>query len=153
MEGIYRTYEGDKSWDDWSAYETYLKRIWFSYGIHHHYSYEKFTPEFDRAYLEGLLEATGSELSKEVMTVIFDPAVDSKKASKDPNKDLIKASSVNFYYPSLNEADVKAEYAAKKKDKDPKRPISYGLNSKLVKENGVVMEKIWKVGGMYGSAL
>jgi dipeptidyl-peptidase-3 len=153
LEGIYRTYDGDKSGDDWIAFETYLKRIWFSNGIHHHYSYEKFTPEFDRAYLEGLLEATGSELSKEVMTVIFDPTVDSKKVSKDPNKDLIKASSVNFYDPSLNEADVNAYYAAKKKDKDPKRPISYGLNSKLVKENGVVMEKIWKVGGMYGSAL
>ncbi len=153
LEDIYRNYDGDKSTDNWKAFETYLKRIWFSNGIHHHYSYEKFTPEFDRVYLETLLAETGSELSDEVMTVIFDPTVDSKKVSKDPNKDLVLASAVNFYDPTLTEADVNAFYEVKKKDKDPKRPISYGLNSKLVKENGQVMEKTWKVGGMYGPAL
>jgi len=153
LEDIYRNYEGDKSSDDWNAFETYLKRIWFASGIHHHYSYEKFTPEFDRAYLEKLLSETGTKLSDEVMTVIFDPSVDSKKVSKDPNKDLVLASAINFYDPSLTEDDVNAFYEVKKKNKDPKRPISYGLNSKLVKENGEVMEKTWKVGGMYGPAL
>jgi dipeptidyl-peptidase-3 len=153
LENIYRNYDGDKSGDDWQAFETYLKRIWFSNGIHHHYSYEKFSPEFDRAYFESLMEATGTELSEEVMTVIFDPSVDSKKVSKDPNKDLVLASAVNFYDPTLTEDDVNAYYDEKKKDKDPKRPISYGLNSKLVKENGEVKEKIWKIGGMYGPAL
>lgn len=153
LEDIYRTYDGDKSTADWKAIETYLKRIWFSNGIHHHYSYEKFTPEFDRVYLEGLLKSTGNELSEEVLTVIFNPNIDSKKVSKDPNKDLVKASSVNFYDPTLTEADVNAYYEVKKKDKDPERPISYGLNSKLVKADGEVMEKTWKVGGMYGPAL
>jgi dipeptidyl-peptidase-3 len=153
LEDIYRNFDGDKSTDNWKAFDTYLKRIWFANGIHHHYSYEKFTPEFDRAYLETLLAETGSELSEEVLTVIFDPSVDSKKVSKDSNKDLVLASSVNFYDPTLTEEDVNAYYEVKKKDKDPKRPISYGLNSKLVKENGEVMEKTWKVGGMYGPAL
>ncbi|MCZ4409978.1 dihydrofolate reductase [Cryomorphaceae bacterium 1068] len=153
LENVFRSFDGDKSTDSWKAFETYLKRIWFANGIHHHYSYEKFTTEFDRVYLETLLAETGSELSDEVMTVIFDPTIDSKKVSKDPNKDLVLASAVNFYDPTLTEADVNAFYEVKKKDKDPKRPISYGLNSKLVKENGQVMEKTWKVGGMYGPAL
>ncbi|MGB6035151.1 MAG: dihydrofolate reductase [Cryomorphaceae bacterium] len=153
LENVFRNFEGDKSTDSWKAFETYLKRIWFANGIHHHYSYEKFTPEFRRSYLDTLLTATGSELPEDVMTVIFDPTVDSKKVSKDPNKDLVLASAVNFYDPTLTEADVNAYYEIKKKDKDPKRPISYGLNSKLVKENGEVMEKTWKVGGMYGPAL
>ena len=153
LETIYRNYEGDKSGDDWKAFETYLKRIWFSNGIHHHYSYEKFSPEFDRTYLEGLLAATEAELSDEVMAVIFDPTIDSKKVSKDPDKDLVLASAVNFYDPTLTEDDVDAYYKVKKLDKDPKRPISYGLNSKLVKQDGEVMEKTWKVGGMYGPAL
>lgn len=153
LETIYRNYEGDKSNENWKAFETYLKRIWFSNGIHHHYSYEKFAPEFDQSFLEELMTETGTELNDEVMQVIFDPSLDSKKVSKDPNKDLVLASSVNFYDPSLTEADVNAFYEVKKKDKDPKRPISYGLNSKLVIEEGEVAEKVWKVGGMYGSAL
>lgn len=153
LEDVYQNYDGDRSDGNWEAFETYLKRIWFSNGIHHHYSYDKFEPEFGRDYLEQLLDATGNELSEEVMTVIFDPSVDNKKVSKDPDKDLVLASAVNFYGPTVTEADVEAYYTEKKKDKDPERPISYGLNSKLVKENGQVEEKVWKVGGMYGPAL
>jgi dipeptidyl-peptidase-3 len=153
LEDIYEAFEGDKTTDDWKAFEVYLKRIWFSNGIHHHYSYEKFEPGFDRDYLQSLLDATGQSLSEEVMTVIFDPSVDAKKVSKDPNKDLVLASAVNFYDPAITEADVEAYYEVKKKDKDPERPISYGLNSKLVRENGKVEEKVWKVGGMYGPSL
>jgi dipeptidyl-peptidase-3 len=153
LEEVYRNFDGDKSSDSWKAFETYLKRIWFANGIHHHYSYEKFSPAFSRSYMDTLLTKTGIELTDEVMTVIFDPSVDSKKVSKDPNKDLVLASAVNFYDPDLTEEDVNAYYEIKKKDKDPERPISYGLNSKLVKANGEVMEKTWKVGGMYGPAL
>jgi len=153
LENIYENYEGDKSSENWEAFEVYLKRIWFSNGIHHHYSYDKFEPDFDRAYLESLLEATGNELSGEVMTVIFDPSVDAKKVSKDPNKDLVLASAVNFYDPNITEDEVEAYYAEKKKNKDPERPISYGLNSKLIKGDAGIEEKIWKVGGMYGSSL
>lgn len=153
LENIFENYEGDKSSEDWKAFEVYLKRIWFSNGIHHHYSYDKFEPGFDRNYLETLLDATGNTLSDEVMNVIFDPALDAKKVSKDPSKDLVLASAVNFYDPSITEDEVEAFYTEIKKDRDPERPISYGLNSKLVKKDGVVAEQVWKVGGMYGPAL
>lgn len=154
LEDVYRNFTGEKSGDDWNAFETYLKRIWFSNGIHHHYSYDKFDPGFSREYLEGLLESTNNTLSEEVMTVIFDPTVDAKKVSKDPNKDLVLASAVNFYSPEVSEEDVVEFYKKKSADKDPERPLSYGLNSKLVKNpDGTLKEEIWKVGGMYGPAL
>ena len=83
LENIYRHFNGDKSGENWKKFEIYLKRIWFSNGIHHHYSYDKFDPGFPRKYLEELLEKTGNQLSEEVMTAIFDPSVDAKKVSKD----------------------------------------------------------------------
>ena len=153
LENIYENYSGDKSSSNWEAFEIYLKRIWFSNGIHHHYSYDKFEPGFERVYLDELLEATGNSLSDEVKDVIFDPSIDAKKVSKDSDKDLVLASAVNFYDPDLTQAEVEAFYAEKKKDKDPERPISYGLNSKLVRDGDQLVEKTYMVGGMYGPAL
>ncbi len=154
LENIYRNYNGDKTGDDWKNFEIYLKRIWFSNGIHHHYSYEKFDPGFSREYFQGLLKDTGNEMSDEVMTVIFDPSVDAKKVSKDATGDLVMASAVNFYGPDVTEADVEKFYKNKRANKDSKEPISYGLNSKLVKNaDGTLEEKVYKVGGMYGPAL
>jgi dipeptidyl-peptidase-3 len=124
LEKIYEDYPGEKTGEEWEAFETYLKRIWFSNGIHHHYSYDKFEPGFSREYLEGLLEATGLSMSEEVKEVIFNPEIDAKKVSKDPNKDLVLASAVNFYDPTISEEEVEAYYTERKKAKDPVRPIS-----------------------------
>jgi len=154
LEDVYRNYSGDKTSDDWKNFEVYLKRIWFSNGIHHHYSYEKFEPEFSREYLNTLLSETGNELSDEVMKVIFDPAVDKKKVSKEKDVDLLLASAVNFYDPDITQSEAEAFHKKKTIDKDPDRPVSYGLNSKLVRdEAGNLKEKTWKVGGMYGESL
>lgn len=154
LEDIYRDYNGDKSGENWKNFEIYLKRIWFSNGIHHHYSYDKFDPGFPQKYLEELLEKTGNELSSEVMAVIFDPSIDAKKVSKDGTKDLVLNSAVNFYGPDITEKDVETYYKKKRAGKDDSRPLSYGLNSKLVrKEDGTVEEKVYRVNGLYGAAL
>ncbi|WIO73851.1 hypothetical protein QP938_11185 [Porticoccaceae bacterium LTM1] len=153
LESIIRSYQGDKASDDWKAFETYTKRVWFSNGIHHHYSMDKFKPGFSREYFEGLLNASGAELGEEVLTAIFDPSVDAKKVSLDSNKDLLLASATNFYDPTVSQKDAEAYYAAKI-DKDDHEPISYGLNSKLVRNaDGELEEQVWHVGGMYGSAI
>ena len=154
LEDVYRNYSGDKTLEDWKNFEVYLKRIWFSNGIHHHYSYEKFKPEFSRDYLSTILSETGNNLDDEVMEVIFNPTVDKKKVSKDKDADLLLASAVNFYDPTVTQKEAEAYYKERTKDRDAKRPISYGLNSKLVKtEDGNLAEKTWKVGGMYSQAL
>lgn len=154
FENIYRNYTGDKSSADWKAFEVYLKRLWFSNGIHHHYSYVKFTPKFSRAYLEELLSATNQTLSDEVMAVIFDPSIDNKKVSKDPTHDLVLNSAVNFYGPKVSQEDVNNFKDKKKAQTKTENPISYGLNSKIVEnEDGTLSEKIWKVGGMYSPAI
>jgi len=154
LEDVYRNYEGDKASEDWKNFEIYLKRIWFANGIHHHYSYEKFEPEFSKDYLNSILSETGNSLEDEVMEVIFNPSVDKKKVSKDRDVDLLLASAVNFYDPNIKQAEAEAFYKEKTMDKDPERPISYGLNSKLIKnEDGSLAEKTWKVGGMYSQSL
>jgi dipeptidyl-peptidase-3 len=153
LETIIRDYQGDKSSADWQALETYTKRAWFSNGIHHHYSMDKFVPEFSQEYFEALLKAVNTELSAEVLAAIFDPTVDAKKVSLDPKQDLLLASASNFYGPDVTQAEAEAYYAAKM-DKTDAEPISYGLNSKLVRNaEGKIEEQVWKVGGMYGSAL
>lgn len=154
LEDAYRAYEGDKEAADWKAFETYLKKIWFSNGIHHHYSHDKFEPGFTREYLGKLMEASGGKLSEEVLNVIFDPSIDAKKVTKDATKDLVLASAINFYGPNVTTADVESYYKKLMADKDPERPISYGLNSRLVKDStGTLSEKVWKVGGMYSASL
>jgi dipeptidyl-peptidase-3 len=131
----------------------YTKRVWFANGIHHHYGMTKFTPEFSQDYFKSLMEATSTEVSDEVLSAIFDPAVDAKRVNLDPKKDLVQASANNFYDPSITEAEVDAYYA-EKIDKTSATPVSYGLNSKLVKrDDGSLQEVPWKVGGMYGAAI
>lgn len=152
LENILNNYSGERSGDDWENFTVYAKRVFFSNGIHHHYSMSKIQPEFSKDYMSGLMTDVSATMSDEAMKAVFDPAFDAKKVSLDPNMDLIQASAVNFYGPNVTEADVDAYYG-KKIDKADKTPISYGLNSKLVKENGEVKEIVWKSGGLYGEAI
>jgi len=153
LEHIVSNYEGDKTTKDWENFMVYTKRVWFANGIHHHYGMTKFTPEFSQDYFKSLMEATSTEVSDEVLSAIFDPAVDAKRVNLDPKKDLVQASANNFYDLSITEAEVDAYYA-EKIDKTSATPVSYGLNSKLVKrDDGSLQEVPWKVGGMYGAAI
>lgn len=151
LENIYTSYDGDKDADNWKNFETYLKRVWFSNGIHHHYSNAKIKPDFDKAYLEELLKATNTSLKGEALAVIFNDK-DAKKVNLDESKGLLKGSATNFYGEDVTAEEVDAFYA-KKESPNPEKPLSFGLNSKLVKENGELKEKVWKSGGMYGSAI
>ena len=153
LEHIVTTYEGDKTSADWKNFMTYVKNVWFSNGIHHHYSMDKFNPEFSQTYFEGLMKATDTSLDAEIVKVMFDPGIDAKKVSLDPKKDLILSSAVNFYGPDVTEKEV-TDFYKKMIDKTDKTPISYGLNSRLAHdENGKLVEQVWKVDGMYGPAI
>lgn len=152
LENVYTHFEGDKNTDDWKNFETYLKRVWFANGIHHHYSNDKFKPEFSKEYLTQLLKDTNTKLEGEAFEVIFNDQ-DAKKVNLDTSKGLIKGSAVNFYSPNVTAEDVDKFYA-QKVDKNDASPIEYGLNSKLVKnEDGTLEEKVWKSGGMYGASI
>ncbi|MEO1010706.1 MAG: dihydrofolate reductase [Bacteroidota bacterium] len=151
LEHIYSSFKGDTATADWKAFETYLKRVWFSNGIHHHYSNDKIKPEFSREYLSFLLKETDAELEGEAFEVIFNDA-DNKKVNKKKGVDNVASSAINFYGPDITDAEVEAFYA--KMDKGPQgQPIEVGLNSQLVRENGILVEKVWKSGGMYGAAI
>ncbi|MCB9285505.1 MAG: dihydrofolate reductase [Lewinellaceae bacterium] len=153
LDNIVRNYKGDRESEDWKKFMIYVKNVWFSNGIHHHYSSDKFIPEFSREYFNSLCEATNTVLMEEVMNVLFDPAIDAKRINLEPNSDLVLGSAVNFYDPDITEAEVDAYYASIIDKNDP-TPVSYGLNSKLVRgPDGKLMEKVWKVGGMYGPAI
>lgn len=151
LEKVYTQYEGDKSTEDWKNFVTYLKRVWFSNGIHHHYSMDKIKPAFSKEYFNRLLADTETSLSGEAYEVIFNEK-DSKKVNLDESKGLVEGSAVNFYGEGITANDVEVFYA-KKQSPDPTKPLAFGLNSKLVKEDGEVKEKVWKSGGMYGSAI
>ncbi len=162
LEGIYTTFEGDKSTTEWLALEKYLKKVWFANGIHHHYSGDKFTPEFSREYFAELYNATpdsalpldaGSrdELLATLTEVIFNPEVYATRTNQRDGEDVVKTSAINFHE-GLTQREVEQYYASIQNPTDP-RPISYGLNSKLIKENGRVVEKVWYEGGMYGQAI
>ena len=150
LENVYTNYQGDKSSDDWKAFEVYLKRVWFSNGIHHHYSNDKLKPEFAQSYLKELLAATNTELNAEAFEVIFNDA-DSKKVNLSKDADIVLESAINFYGPDVTEADVEAYYSAIEVDAD--EPIEVGLNTRLVKEDGQLVEQVYKSGGMYGAAI
>lgn len=151
LESIYKNYDGDKDSDDWKNFETYLKQIWFANGIHHHYSNNKFKPKFDKDYLNALLEETDTELSGEAFEVIFNDK-DAKKVNLDEAKGLIEGSAVNFYGSDITADEVDEHYEAMESP-DPDKPLSFGLNSKLVKEDGELKDLVWKSGGMYGDAI
>ncbi|UJH92589.1 dipeptidyl peptidase 3 [Antarcticibacterium sp. 1MA-6-2] len=151
LENIYANYQGEKDNQDWQEFETYLKRVWFSNGIHHHYSNDKIKPGFSKEYFDSLLSDTNTQLSGEAYDVIFND-IDSKKVNLDESKGLLEGSAVNFYGEDVTAREVE-EFYSKKKSPDPARPLSFGLNSKLVKENGKLVEKVWKSGGLYGPAI
>ncbi|NQW35904.1 MAG: dihydrofolate reductase [Flavobacteriales bacterium] len=151
LEHVYKNYDGDKESDDWKNFEIYLKRIWFSNGIHHHYSNDKFKPGFSKEYLTDLFKKTHTKLNDEAFDAIFNDK-DTKKVNLDASKGLVLGSAINFYGPDITEADVDAFYGAKKSP-NPDKPLSFGLNSKLVKEDGELVEKVWKSGGLYGDAI
>lgn len=151
LENVYQNYEGDKSSTDWNNFETYLKRIWFSNGIHHHYASNKIKPEFSSDYLKQLLNDTNTTLEGEAFDVIFDDK-DATKVDQSKGIDNVAKSAVNFYGADITTKDVENFYS-KKQSPDPQKPLSFGLNSKLVKENGEVKELVYKSGGLYGEAI
>ncbi|MHA7058249.1 dipeptidyl-peptidase 3 family protein [Aquimarina sp. M1] len=151
LEKVYTKYTGDKKTADWKAFETYLKRVWFSNGIHHHYSNDKIKPEFDKEYLTSLLAETKIELADEAINVIFNEQ-DIKKVNQAKGVDNVALSAVNFYGPGVTNKDVESFYS-NMKSPDPEKPLSFGLNSQLVKENGVLKERVYKSGGLYGAAI
>lgn len=151
LETVYANYSGDKTSEEWKAFETYLKRVWFSNGIHHHYSNDKLKPEFPQEYLKSLMAETNTSLEEDAFNVIFNE-VDSKKVNQAKGVDNVALSAVNFYGPNVTNADV-INFYKNKKSPNPDKPLSYGLNSKLVKENGELKELVYKSGGLYGSAI
>jgi dipeptidyl-peptidase-3 len=150
LEGIYTRYQGDTNDPQWKEFETYLKRVWFSNGIHHHYSNDKIRPGFDADYLNQLLAETNTSLKGEAFEVIFNDA-DSKKVNLSKDADIVLESAINFYGPDVTTADVEAYYGSF--DVDPNEPIEIGLNTRLVKENGQLKEEVYKSGGLYGEAI
>jgi dipeptidyl-peptidase-3 len=152
LEHIYQNYEGKKTSEDWKNFEIYLKRVWFSNGIHHHYSSEKIKPGFSAAYLSGLMKATKTTLSPSVTAIIFND-VDTKRVNLDESKGLLEGSAINFYEKGITLKEAE-DFYAKKTSPDPKKPYSYGLNSKLARNaKGQLVEKVWKSKGMYGPAI
>lgn len=153
LENIVRNYDGDKESESWGQFMVYMKRIWFSNGIHHHYSNAKIMPEFSSDYLQELMTATSTELDAEIVNILFDETIDAKKVNLDAEKGLLLGSAINFYDPDVTQAEVEAFYAAKA-DQGMNEPLSYGLNSKIVRaDDGSIREEVWKVGGMYGAAI
>jgi dipeptidyl-peptidase-3 len=161
LEHIYVHFKGDKTGNNFKQFETYLKRVWFSNGIHHHYSMDKFYPDFTQEYWHELVHKSDSwiyiledieelsSLKKEIEKLIFDKNLDTKRVSLDDGVDLVKASANNFYE-NISQQEAEDFYGRMTNEND-KFPPSYGLNSKLVKEDGVIKEKVWKIGGMYSS--
>jgi len=151
LENIYENYTGNRSSDDWMEFETYLKRVWFSNGIHHHYSNDKLKPGFTLDYLKELMQSTSTDLNFEAMDAMFNDK-DLKKVNKAKNVDNVLLSAVNFYGPDVTSNDVESFYS-NVTSPDPTKPLSHGLNSKLVKEDGVLKEIVYKSGGLYGAAI
>ncbi|MDG2349134.1 MAG: dihydrofolate reductase [Flavobacteriaceae bacterium] len=149
LEQVYTSFSGDKNTDNWNSFEVYLKRVWFSNGIHHHYSNAKIKPAFSEDYLKSLLDETSTTLEGEAFEIIFNDR-DAKKVDKSKNVDNVLASAVNFYGADVTTEDVETFYG---QFESSDRPLSYGLNSMLVKENGVLKERVYKSGGLYGEAI
>lgn len=161
LEAIYRHYQGDREQEAFHAFTVYLKRVWFSNGIHHHYAMDKFLPRFSFEDLQGWVSTLDpqvlplrpgqdpSSLLEELKRPIFDPEFDAKKVVKDEGVDLVKNSAVNFYQ-GVEQEEVESFY---KQIEKTDTPPMYGLNSTMVKENGHLVEKVWKCDGLYGAAI
>lgn len=164
LEAIYENYKGDRNGTEFKALETYLKRVWFSNGIHHHYAEDKFLPEFSTDFFEKCVKElpvekvpvrSGQSVDQfiaEIGEVMFSAEYLAKRTVQSGDADIIKASANNYYAGDLTQKEVEDFYAAMK-DPNDNTPVSYGLNSRLVKENGVIKEKVWKVGGLYTEAI
>lgn len=163
LDAIVEGYQGDRTTPDWEKFMVYAKRVWFSNGIHHHYSTDKFMPEFSPEYFESLIRGSQGvnfplepgqsldDLIAFLKPIIFDPTVDAKKVSQDPSRDLVTNSAVNFYE-GVTQKEAE-EFYARLIDKNDPTPISYGLNSRLVKRDGKIFEEVYRVGGKYGPAI
>lgn len=163
LEGIYTNYKGDTNDEEWQKVVKYLKKVWFANGIHHHYSMDKFQPEFSQEYFEQLVAATPDEalpldfgtreeLMAAIVPAMFDASLYARRLDQSEGVDMI-TSSANNYYAGVTQKEVEKFYADMIDHNDP-QPISYGLNSQLTKdENGKVVERVWKQGGMYGEAI
>lgn len=148
LEDVYVNYEGDREEENFKAMEVYLKRVWFSNGIHHHYGSEKFVPGFSKEWL-----ASQTELSDEIAELIFNPAVLQKRVNLAEGQDLVKTSASN-YYENVSQEEAEAFYEKQKAEGDTLHPVMYGMNSRLVKtESGDFIEKKWTTEGLYGAAL
>ena len=164
LEDIYTGYDGDRNSADFKAFDTYIKRVWFGNGIHHHYSTDKYQPGFSKGWFEEqvaklpdsslpLLEGqTRRQLMDALLPVIFDPTVMAKKVNQDGTQDVVLTSASNLYGDGVTQAEVEAYYADLK-DPNDETPISYGLNSKVVKENGRIVEQHYHLNGLYGPAI
>ena len=163
LETVYTDYQGDRNDANFKAMETYLKRVWFSNGIHHHYACDKFVPGFTSEFFKQALESvdaaklplaegeTLEALCEEVFPVIFDAKVMAKRVNQADGEDLVLTSASNFY-DGVTQAEAEAFYGKMKNPNDT-MPVMFGMNSRLVKENGKVLEKVWKSGGLYGQAI
>lgn len=161
LEAIYTSFSGNRDDDEFKALEIYLKRVWFSNGIHHHYACDKFTPAFSEDYLRQLVKATPAdllplngqsteEMLDELCPVIFDPEIMAKRVNQEDGQDLLTTSAEN-YYDGVTQQEAEDFYNdMKAKAANPDEPIMYGMNSQLCKVDGKLTEKVWKKGGMYG---
>ena len=153
LEAVLGNYNGERSGAEWEAFSTYAKQVFFSNGIHHHYSNDKHEPAFSRAWFEKALAESKGSLAAEAMEAIFNPEADNKKVSLDASKDLVLSSAVNFYGDDVSQGEVEAFYAPMEAQ-GGEEPLSHGLNSKLVRNaSGQLEERVYKVGGLYGPAL
>lgn len=163
LEAIYLHYEGDRNTDNFRQLETYLKRVWFSNGIYHHYGCEKFIPKFTKQFFADAVNTlkkeqlplsgkqTPEELVKELIPIIYDPNIAPVKVSKKAHEDIVKNSACNFFV-DVTQAEVEAYYA-QLKDSNDKEPLSLGLNTTVIKENGTIKEETWRVGGKYSKQI
>ncbi len=163
LETIIETYSGDKNSEDYSKFIVYAKRVFFSSGIHHHYSTNKIQPEFSAEFFTSLIKNSNASLlpksneetidafAQRVSDIVCNPSIAPKRVSLDPKNDLLKSSAMN-YYEGVTQKEAEGFYKSFFKE-DDKTPVMFGLNSKLVKENGKLVEKVWKADGMYGAAI
>ncbi len=164
LENIVRTYDGDRTTSDWEKFLTYTKRVWFSNGIHHHYSYNKILPEFSPRYFGELLQNSDpdsfpriegeslDDFRRRLEPILFDPQLDAKKVNKAEGVDRLLTSATNFYGPTVRE-NAALEFYRRLSQPDDPRPPSWGLNSQLVEQDGRLLERVWKIDGMYDPAV
>ncbi|MBR3432587.1 MAG: dihydrofolate reductase [Bacteroidaceae bacterium] len=150
LETIYMHYQGDRSSKDFQQFTTYLKRVWFSNGIHHHYGYQKFIPGFSEQFLINAARESGLDAT-DLIPIIFDPSILSKRVNQAHGEDLLLTSASNYYQDGITQAEAEDFYVRQKEQGDQEHPVMYGMNSRLEKKpDGTLYENVWRSGGMYG---